>query len=516
MSDASSLVRSLLIYGICLPLAIILGYVLATPLDMTSFVMLGILFGILIIPIFLQWHYAWLFLFWNTNMMAFFLPGKPSFAMLLCLVSFTISAFQHILNKRLKFIYVPTIAWPLFFLAAVVLITAYLRGGIHLNAAGSDTFGGKRYIDILVAIIGFFAMTARQIPLQKVALYVKLYFLGAVTLLAGNVAGLVSPSLYFIFVIFPVDPAALAAGSATGQTGGGAERFSGLGMAATSIISFMLAYYGIKGIFSFRKYWRLLFFIALCIAFLFGGFRSWLISFIITFAILFYMEGAHRTMLMPMFLLGAMLTVGFTLAFSDHLPLSIQRTMSFLPVKIDPMVADDAKASSEWRVEMWKSVLPTIPDYLLLGKGYSFSQYDMEMIRAGMTAGGDTIADAQAAMLAGDYHNGPLSVIVPLGIWGVVGFLWFLAAGIKVLRQNYRYGDPALERINRFLLVTFIARTIGFFLIFGSLYSELFDFVGVVGLSICINGGMRRGAAPAPAPKPVINKLKLARASASR
>ena len=162
---------------------------------------------------------------------------------------------------------------------------------------------------------------------------------------------------------------------------------------------------------------------------------------------------------------------------------------------------------------MWKAVIPQIPSYLLLGKGYSFDQQDMQMIRSGMTAAGDTIADAQGSLLAGDYHNGPLSVIVPLGIWGGIGFLWFIAAGIKVLRQNYRFGDPAHERINRFLLVAFIAKTIGFFLVFGSLYSELIVFTGMVGLSVSINGGMCRGAAPTPVPRPMIKKLKLANAN---
>src|ERR1700722_19347885 len=98
MTDASSLVRSLLIYGVCLPLAIFLGYLLATPMDVMSFALLGILFGILTIPIFLQWHHAWLIAFWNANMMAFFLPGKPTFALVMCLISFTISVLQHILN----------------------------------------------------------------------------------------------------------------------------------------------------------------------------------------------------------------------------------------------------------------------------------------------------------------------------------------------------------------------------------------------------------------------------------
>ena len=179
MSDASSLVRSLLIYGVCLPLAIFLGYLLATPMDTLSFALLGILFGILTIPIFLQWHHVWLIAFWNTNMVAFFLPGKPTIALVLCFVSLGISVLQHILNKRQKFLHVPTIAWPLIFLTAVVYVTARLTGGIGLQVTGGGSFGGKRYLLVFGAVIGYFALTARRVPLHKVKLYVGLYYLGA-------------------------------------------------------------------------------------------------------------------------------------------------------------------------------------------------------------------------------------------------------------------------------------------------------------------------------------------------
>ena len=95
----------------------------------------------------------------------------------------------------------------------------------------------------------------------------------------------------------------------------------------------------------------------------------------------------------------------------------------------------------------------------------------------------------EVAWMAGDYHNGPLSVIMPLGIWGVIGFIWFLVAAIKMLSKNYKLGDPSLLNLNRFLLVVFIAHTIHFFIFFGSLYSDMFFFTGIVGLSVSLNGG---------------------------
>ena len=43
----------------------------------------------------------------------------------------------------------------------------------------------------------------------------------------------------------------------------------------------------------------------------------------------------------------------------------------------------DAEGSTEWRLDMWKALLPEVPQYLLLGKGFAFSAeaYDMSMGR---------------------------------------------------------------------------------------------------------------------------------------
>ena len=68
MTTASSpLVRSLLIYSICLPLAVILGYMLANPLDPTTFGVVGLVLFLLLTPALLRWHHTWLIATWNAG-----------------------------------------------------------------------------------------------------------------------------------------------------------------------------------------------------------------------------------------------------------------------------------------------------------------------------------------------------------------------------------------------------------------------------------------------------------------
>src|ERR1051325_3109934 len=95
----------------------------------------------------------------------------------------------------------------------------------------------------------------------------------------------------------------------------------------------------------------------------------------------------------------------------------------------------------------------------------------------------------ELAMYAGDYHNGPLSVVIPFGLYGVVAFLWFLAAALRMLYNNFRFGDPALRQVNALLLALFVARVLFFFCIFGTFFGELFYFTGLAGLSVALNRG---------------------------
>src|SRR5439155_7448157 len=141
MSNASSLIRTLLIYSICVPLAIFLGYIMATPQDYSTILTLCLILFILLIPMLLRWHHFWLIASWNLGAVLFFVPGRPWLWMGMAWISLTISVVQHILNPRIKFLHAPAVTRPLLLLVVVVLVTAKLTGGIGLNALGSEVMG---------------------------------------------------------------------------------------------------------------------------------------------------------------------------------------------------------------------------------------------------------------------------------------------------------------------------------------------------------------------------------------
>src|SRR5205814_6773018 len=111
------------------------------------------------------------------------------------------------------------------------------------------------------------------------------------------------------------------------------------------------------------------------------------------------------------------------------------------------------------RLVMWRHLVTQIPDYLIIGKGYSHNAADVALMRS--VSGVD--ADYEATEATGNYHNGPLSVILPFGIFGSIAFLWLITAGWRVLLNNYHFGDPDCQRINTFLLAYFVGKIVLFF-----------------------------------------------------
>ena len=270
-----------------------------------------------------------------------------------------------------------------------------------------------------------------------------LFFLSGTSFVLGNLAYTLGPAFYFLFYLVPSSIAAGQAASDYGMTD--IDRIGSLGPACMAALCFLLAHYGIRGLFDWSKPWRIFFLCATVGAAFFAGFRSVMIILLMIFAFQFYFEGLMRTHFLPIVVGLAICGVAPILLFSESMPISVQRAISFLPVNVDSEVLVDAKASSDWRFDMWAVVFQELPKYLIVGKGYAI---DPDEITAAADAArmGTSISEFEGSMIAGDYHSGPLSVIIPFGIAGSVAFIWILIAGYRVLHSNYRYGDARLRR----------------------------------------------------------------------
>ncbi|MGA3162969.1 MAG: O-antigen ligase family protein [Verrucomicrobiota bacterium] len=496
MNNVPAVLRSLITFALIVPLAVFVGYMLTKPLSFSTLAIFGVLLLALLSPLLMRWHYPLMLLCWNMSAIAFFVQGAPAFSLVMIALSLGISVLERMLRLEKQFIRVPQITWPLLFLVGVVLFTAKMTGGFGLRAFGSEVYGGKKYVFLIVGILGYFALTARRISPQQVGLYVALFLLGGVTSFIGDLYPIIPSGLHFIFWIFPPQ-------RYEGEFVIGTTRLFGVSIAAGAFFYYMMARFGIRGIFMGGKPWRLVATVLFLMVSCLGGFRGGLLGAMLFFLIQFFLEGLHRTKLLPMLAtIGALLVV-LLIPLAPKLPFTFQRSLSFLPLPLDPATKMLAAESSEWRIEMWKALLPQIPQHLLVGKGYAISMEDYQMMSYG-SAFKAVDPSQQGLALAGDYHNGPLSVILPFGIWGVIAFVWFLAAGSRVVYRNYRYSDPSLQIINTFLLASFIVQVVFFLFIFGAFNGDMAKFVSTLGLSVALNGGVCHPLGTMP-PKPQTN-----------
>jgi hypothetical protein len=138
--------RSQLIYGLCLPLAVILGYVLARPMDSPSKGVLVMVISVLGIPLYMRWYHPVTVFAWNSIFFLGFLPGHMPLwaacagsAFILVLLNRCVDPFRRLMLE-------PNVAWSLVGLAVVFGLTAYFTGGIGMRALGSESYGGKKYL----------------------------------------------------------------------------------------------------------------------------------------------------------------------------------------------------------------------------------------------------------------------------------------------------------------------------------------------------------------------------------
>src|SRR5687768_10121460 len=141
MSKPPATSRTLVLFAIAIPLALVLGVLLATPYSSKSVLLVGLVLAFFSVPLFLRWHHPILIVAWNASASVFFLPGRPQLWMIVGAISLAITVLGCILNKEQKFQHVPAVTWSLLALLGIVVLTAKLTGGIGLRTLGGSQYG---------------------------------------------------------------------------------------------------------------------------------------------------------------------------------------------------------------------------------------------------------------------------------------------------------------------------------------------------------------------------------------
>ncbi len=481
--------QRILAYFIGIPLAVGLGYLVATP-DMTNIATVGFVVFCLSLPLIIQWHHKLVIIFWNSAFVLGFLPGQPRSWLVLALLGFGIAWVNRVLGLK-SFLSVPEVNRPLALISLTVAATAVIRGGLGLRVFGSAEYGSKSYIYVLASVLGYFALTSERISLQDSQRAANWFFLSSVSYALGNLVYALGPAFYFLFAVIPPD--FIGSQVASGWDPNIVNRLGGLGPAGAGLLCFAMARWGLRGSLQWEKPWRYGCLLLALACGLFCGFRAELILIMSLLVVQFFVEGLWKTALLPVVLLAIACALPLLLV-SEKLPRAVQRSLAFLPISISSDVKEETVSSTEWRLQMWGDILSQIPKYLIVGKGYVIDPGELylttEAVRSGL------LPSYAAFEVGGDFHSGPLSVLIPFGIFGCIGFVWLIFAGIKVLYLNYRYGDARLKKINSLLLTYYMTQALCFIFVFGAMSGQLYIFTGLLGFSVSLNHGVCRKAAP--------------------
>ena len=489
MSDVHDQLRRKLPIAVSVAMSLLLGLKLASPTSMTSIMVVGMVLMVLATPVLLRWHFPLLVASLGMALQVFFLPGKPPVWMLMAAISLVITVMTLLIRPEFKVRIEPSLLWSLVALGIVVLITAYFRGGIGLRSLGGATYGGKKYVFLVGAIVCFVALACWQVPRVHAQRYAMYYTLGSLSLILPNLAYYLGPSFYWMYMFVPTEYALEQAGADLTETG--MIRYSGVGFSMIGVFYLMIVKWGVAGLLDWRKPWRFLALLLIVWISMLGGFRSIIAMYLLIFAILFFFEKMWRPFQMAYLATIVGVAAVVVVVFIDKMPLSVQRSLSFLPLDINPAVVANAEHSSQWRFDMWNLVWQEVPDYLWLGKGYGISPMDLFLTQESVKRG--FMKSYEVSLVAGDYHSGPLSVLVIFGIPGCVTLLLFWYAGLRVLHRNRIYSPPDLQFFNNLLFAIFASRIVFFVVVFGDFASDLIVFTGIAGLSVALNGGMRDG-----------------------
>src|ERR1017187_9314162 len=113
MANTINIPKTHLIMGLSLPLAVLLGYFVAEPLELGSMAVVVFVLVVLSVPLLMKWYYPLLVLAWNTAICPAFLPGRPPLWAMLAFVGLGFAVHSRAISANARFVVEPSITLPL-------------------------------------------------------------------------------------------------------------------------------------------------------------------------------------------------------------------------------------------------------------------------------------------------------------------------------------------------------------------------------------------------------------------
>jgi O-antigen ligase len=190
---------------------------------------------------------------------------------------------------------------------------------------------------------------------------------------------------------------------------------------------------------------------------------------LIIFYNLFNLERRFLDSIRIPYVLVSLFVFVLVLVFARHLPMTFQRSLSFIPfIKVALEAKNSGLSTLGWRFDVWEAAIRLIPRYFWVGRGFAFSSADVTSFSARTLSGSSSV---DITLLTGNYHNGLIGLIVDLGIFGFLTGMGFVFFAIRAERKNLRrnWMNPTLKSFHRVAFAGFMAHFLVYIVIGGGM-----------------------------------------------
>ena len=384
---------------------------------------------------------------WVLIPIGWYLPGRLPWLPLplsvrdLCLIAAIAGFVVFYLTRTIPWKRKLTTLDYLVYINLAYLATVYVRNPAGVWAFQSSIVGGRAYFEIALAFCAFLILGRVQISDFIAKIFPLFFVVPTWSVAIIDVVGRVNPQMGYALN-------SLYSGVGASGTFGAVEEAAEVGTTrlvsaapagGVSVLALCARYNPITLISPLYPLRMLMLAVAFGAIFL-SGYRSGILG-----ALVFFLLAAilRRQLSQLWIVFGMSILALVTLVILQgsvlQMPLTMQRTLSWLPGDWDQEAVMDAEYSTQWRIDMWgwawndERVLRD----KIWGQGFGFTIEDMNLIASSLAAGGSTSAmlggsDREQFMVTGTLHSGPLSSIKFIGIVGFVSY-YFMMCYMAVL-----------------------------------------------------------------------------------
>ncbi|MFQ3670863.1 MAG: hypothetical protein SNJ84_05335 [Verrucomicrobiia bacterium] len=409
-----------------------------------------------------------------------FLPIPFSFLELsIVLVATQFFLNRVVLEKRGISLGPPALVIPL---VAFGLLVGYhwLIGGTGLRIFGGDTFGARRNFAIALAVLAYFIVSnmnvrgnayLRAIP----AFYLAGVFLGTAPYFFTSVFPSTAPYVnYFLgnvnveaYTEFQSDMI-IAPDADLGRVG----QLVALGNA---LLLCLVAYFPVRDWWRPARWWVLGLALAGLFLVLRGGFRSALFHYLVIGGTAAWLSLRWKSVLPAM--MGGLTIMVLAQLHGNliHLPLSVQRTISFMPGNWDYTVMRGVESSNDFRQQIQHTYLREgFWESPWIGNGFKVDRREIEQaVQQGIEFHGQ-MDPIRGFIARKDFHVGWISLYDCGGVVGCVFFAWMVGAMCWLFyKRRWALEDPKFAPLYTWLLCLFAKEILGYFVVFGAIHSSM-------------------------------------------